>query len=655
MQIINREYTINEKRLLIYVIFSMLALSIVIIATVFFKDNMNPNYLESTLYFIKLFNFMISILGIGSCLISYNRTKNESIFIISLMYIGLSVGILFGHVDYLPFYNKELEISIYIIVSSSLLRICLLILSILPQNKLRNILITNKKISILIVIFLTIIFGTIERRLTIHNYEFSYNFFLFYNVFLICSYIICSAVLFVKSIKEKEYIFVVLSSSISVLAIKAAYAIYISSRLTFYTKLVSVSLTYICFFIVIIGALIELFMYMSSTKILNDNLKLFYSLSENDKHSFMLIFDENMNLLYANKKVLDYYSCGNDVNKLTSIFKDKINLINDENKIIESLNSKNSWRGIIQIEEINITLDCCVQLINSAKNGKEISVTYIDISDVVNRELEVKNLKVYDKEKTEFIANISHELKTPLNLLYSSIQLLDKLSLRESLDFRSIYHKYSKTLRTNCKRMTRLVNNIMDLSKIDLGILTGNLNNYNIISIVEDVTLSVVEYAASKDINIQFDTDEEEQIIKCDASMIERVILNLLSNAIKFSNKNSNIYVNLTIDDNWVKIIVRDEGIGISKENQEIIFDKFVQIDKSFTRENEGSGIGLSIVKSILNLHEGTISVESDLNKGSSFKVFLPNIRIENCDPLIYNIDEYIAELELSDIYEVVT
>lgn len=655
MQIINREYTINEKRLLIYVIFSMLSLSIVIIATVFFKDNMNPNYLESTLYFIKLFNFMISILGIVSCLISYNRTKNESIFIISLMYIGLSVGILFGHVDYLPFYNKELEISIYIIVSSSLLRICLLILSILPQNKLRNILITNKKVSILIVIFLTIIFGTIERRLTIHNYKFSYNFFLFYNVFLICSYIICSAVLFVKSIKEKEYIFVVLSSSISVLAIKAAYAIYISSRLTFYTKLVSVSLTYICFFIVIIGALIELFMYMSSTKILNDNLKLFYSLSENDKHSFMLIFDENMNLLYANKKVLDYYSCGNDVNKLTSIFKDKINLINDENKIIESLNSKNSWRGIIQIEEINITLDCCVQLINSAKNGKEIAVTYIDISDVVNRELEVKKLKVYDKEKTEFIANISHELKTPLNLLYSSIQLLDKLSLRESLDFRSIYHKYSKTLRTNCKRMTRLVNNIMDLSKIDLGILTGNFNNYNIISIVEDVTLSVVEYAASKDINIQFDTYEEEQITKCDASMIERVILNLLSNAIKFSNKNSNIYVNLTIDDNWVKIIVRDEGIGISKENQEIIFDKFVQIDKSFTRENEGSGIGLSIVKSILNLHEGTISVESDLNKGSSFKVFLPNIRIKNCDPLIYNIDEYIAELELSDIYEVVT
>lgn len=654
MQIVDRKYSINEKRLLIYVIFSMLALSIIVITTVFFKDNMNPNYLKSTLSFIKFFNFMISILGVASCLISYNRTKNASIFFISLMYIGLSVGILFAHVDYLPFYNKELGISIYIVVSSSLLRICLLILSVLPQNKLGNIIIANKKISILMVILLTIIFGTIERKLTIHNYEFNYTFFLFYNIFLIFSYVICSVALFIKSIKEKECIFVVLSSSVSVLAIKAAYAIYIYSRLNFYTKLVSVSLTYICFFIVIIGALIELFMYMSNTKILNDNLKLFYSLSENDQHSFMLIFDENMNLLYANKKVLDYYSCGNDVNKLTSLFKDKVHIINEENKIIESLNSKNSWRGIIKIEEMNITLDCCVQLINSEKNKKDIAVTYIDISDVVNTELEVKKLKIYDKEKTEFIANISHELKTPLNLLYSSIQLLDKLSIKESIDFKSIYHKYSKTLRTNCKRMTRLVNNIMDLSNIDLEILTGNFNNYNIIAIVEDVTLSVVEYASLKDINIQFDTDEEEQIIKCDASMIERVILNLLSNAIKFSNKNSNIYVNLEIDDKWIKIIVRDEGIGISKENQEIIFDKFVQIDKSFTRENEGSGIGLSISRSILNLHEGTISVESDLNKGSSFKVFLPNIHIENCAPVIYKIDEYIAELELSDIYEVV-
>lgn len=655
MQIIDRKYPVNKNNLLIYVILSMLALSIIIIANVFFKDNIEPNYLQSTLHFIKYFNFMISILGVGSCLISYNRTKNESIFIISLMYLGLSVGILFDHIDYLPFYYKELGVSLYIVVSSSLLRICLLILSVFPQNKLRSIMIRYKKVSIFIIIFLTITFGAIERILTMNYYDFRYNIFLSYNTFLIFTYTICSAVLLIKSVKEQEYIFVVLSSSIFVLAIKTIYALHISSRLTFYTKLVSVSLTYICFFIVIIGALIELFIYTSKTKVLNDNLRLFYSLSENDKHSFMLIFDENINLLYANKKVRDYYSCGHNIDKLTSIFKDKIYQINKEKKIFESLSLNNCWKGIVKFEDKNITLDCCVQTINSTKNGKEIAVTCVDISGVVSKELEVKKLKTYDKEKTEFISNISHELKTPINLLYSSIQLLDNFSIKESIDFSVIYNKYSKILRTNCKRMTRLVNNIMDLSEIDLGTLTGKFKNYNIVSVVEDVTLSVVEYALSKGINIQFDTDEEEQIIRCDASMIERSLLNLLSNAIKFSNKDSKVFVNLTVDEKWIEIIVKDEGIGISKENQEVIFDKFVQIDKSFTRANEGSGIGLSIVKSIVSLHEGSISVESDLNKGSSFKVFLPNVQIKNCDPVIYNIDSYSAALELSDIYEVTT
>ncbi|MCG4722804.1 ATP-binding protein, partial [Alistipes putredinis] len=110
-------------------------------------------------------------------------------------------------------------------------------------------------------------------------------------------------------------------------------------------------------------------------------------------------------------------------------------------------------------------------------------------------------------------------------------------------------------------------------------------------------------------------------------------ILNLLSNSIKFSNTGSEILVNLNIDDQWTKIVVRDEGIGISKENQEVVFDKFVQIDKSFTRSNEGSGIGLSIVKSLVNLHDGVITVESDLAKGSSFTIFLPNVIIGNCCP----------------------
>lgn len=277
----------------------------------------------------------------------------------------------------------------------------------------------------------------------------------------------------------------------------------------------------------------------------------------------------------------------------------------------------------------------------------------MDITEILNKELEVKRLKEYDKEKSEFIANISHELKTPLNLISSSVQLLDVFMKNEDTDFRQVYEKYNKTLHLNCARMTRLIDNIMDLSKFDLGIIGLTLNNYDIVNVIEEVVLSVVEYAKLKNINIQFDTNVEEWIISCDANMIERLMLNLLSNAIKFSGKDSNIYVDLIVKDEVIEIIVKDQGIGIAKENQKAIFEKFVQVDKSFTRKNEGSGIGLSIVQYIVDLHEGKIEIESELNEGTTFKVFLPNRLENNNDEVNHYLDSYKVKLELSDIYEI--
>lgn len=147
----------------------------------------------------------------------------------------------------------------------------------------------------------------------------------------------------------------------------------------------------------------------------------------------------------------------------------------------------------------------------------------------------------------------------------------------------------------------------------------------------------------------------EEYVIKCDSSMIERVMLNLLSNAIKFSYENTNILVNVNIRCDCIEIDIHDEGIGISQQDKEIIFEKFVQLDKSFTRKNEGSGIGLSIVKSIVNLHEGSISVDSSISKGTTVKILLPNAIIEDSMLFDYDIDKHNIELELSDIYEVLT
>ena len=652
----DKSFKEKEKKLFLYIVIILSLISVALVSNIFFLRDTDISHLEFTLGFVRLFNSILSILAFGSCLISYYRLKNDSIFIISLMYLGLAMGIILGQIDYLSFYYVEFTLSNYIIVSTSMLRISILIITILPNNKLRNLIIHNKIASILFVVVYSILFGSLEKSLnTISIYD-SSKFFIMYNLFLMIVYIICSIKLLLTGIKEKEYLFVVLSASIFILAIKAAYAIYGANIVSFNVKLTSVSITYIFSLIVIAGGFIELYMYIQRTRVLNDRLSTFYDLTDRNMHSFMFLCDENGDILYANKKLKENYFETDDVDihELNSILKNKINSLDNKDNIIKLVNENGGWRGIVKNEEENKTIDCSVQLINTVEGHKAIAATYMDISDEISLELELEKFKVYDKEKSEFISNISHELRTPLNIFYSTVQLLDRMSENETLDFKLMYKKYKKPLHVNCKRMLRLINNVMDISNIDTGILKPNFGNYDIVSISEDITLSVVNYASLKSINIQFDTNVEEHIIKCDPTMIERILLNLLSNAIKFSEKNKNIYVDLNVEDKWVQIEVKDEGIGINDNVKHIIFDKFVQVDKSFTRMNEGSGIGLSIVKSMIDLHNGNISVESEVNVGSTFKILLPNECLNDSYFETYDINNSSTELELSDIYEVV-
>jgi len=160
---------------------------------------------------------------------------------------------------------------------------------------------------------------------------------------------------------------------------------------------------------------------------------------------------------------------------------------------------------------------------------------------------------------------------------------------------------------------------------MDAGYFEVNLQNENIVKVVEDITLSVAEYIENKNINLIFDTEFEEKIIACDLEKIERIMLNLLSNAIKFTPEKGDIYVNIYEKDFSVFISVRDTGIGIPDYLQNAIFERFIQADKSTSRNREGSGIGLSLVKSLANLHGGSISLVSVYGKGAEFILELPN------------------------------
>jgi methyl-accepting chemotaxis protein len=265
-----------------------------------------------------------------------------------------------------------------------------------------------------------------------------------------------------------------------------------------------------------------------------------------------------------------------------------------------------------------------------------------------------ETLKIQD----EIFANVSHELKTPLNVIFSANQLIE-LYLKNSLleDNKEKIFKNINIIKQNCYRFIKLINNIVDISKMNSGFFRVNLSNENIVDVTENIVQSISEYINGKDINIIFDTNTEEKIIACDPEKIERIILNLISNAIKFTNKHGCIFVNLIDKGDTVEIDVKDTGIGIKEKYLNNIFGRFEQVDKSLSRNAEGSGIGLSLVKSIVEMHDGKISVESKVGEGSIFKIELPVKTIEKTEVIEQskstNNKIEMINIEFSDIYSI--
>lgn len=258
--------------------------------------------------------------------------------------------------------------------------------------------------------------------------------------------------------------------------------------------------------------------------------------------------------------------------------------------------------------------------------------------------------------KNEFFSNISHEFRTPINILIGTMQLINKNIEKNSLDIESL-KKYVNYIKQNSYRLLRLVNNLIDISKMDIGVYELRPSNQNIVSIIEDITLSVADYTKNNKINLIFDTNIEEIITCCDPDKIERIMLNLLSNAIKYTPEDGYIEVEVNATDKDIVVSVKDSGIGIPKDKLDVIFDRFGQVDGSFNRKCEGSGMGLSIVKNLVEMHGGRINVKSKINEGSQFIFTIPiKIREDNsksydCDRKCKHVER--CDIEFSDIYSV--
>ena len=611
--------------------------------------------------FIRVFSVVLAIIAVASCILCYISNNKDEVFIISLMYMVFVIDITYGSFDSMVLTHSIINISDYITVSTSLIRISILMILIFPFNNTRRWIINNKIKSIVLVLILPVTVGILRLNGVYFIGIKSAKEFIAYNGFLVIVYVIFTIRFILKSIQEEEYIYAVLSASIFLFAIKATYAIVGVLKPSIDLKLVSISITYIGFIILIGGLLTELAFSIRRNKSLENENQLFYKLVDDSRYSFIIIYDENRKLKYVNKTLKEYLL--NDKHASDEETEKEINKYiynlggNILNRVYKRLSKSDDWKGNIKINE-DITLNCFIQKVYTYDGKQNIAIIFRDISHRIRAEknlIEYEKLKNHETIKNEFFANVSHELRTPLNIFYSTIQLLDIKSKDKIEDFRDVYLNHRQCLKTNCQRMLRLINNIVDITKMDVGFTKAKFENCDIIRLVEDITLSVINYANPKNITITFDTEVEEHTIKCDPAMIERVMLNLLSNSIKFTKEDGNILVNTFVDEEWVHIRVKDNGIGIPLDIQSIIFERFIQSDKSLTRMNEGSGIGLSIVKSIVELNEGEIYLDSDGENGTEFEILLPNKVLEGQEDTqehIYEVDMQKIQLELSDIYK---
>lgn len=314
----------------------------------------------------------------------------------------------------------------------------------------------------------------------------------------------------------------------------------------------------------------------------------------------------------------------------------------------------NNQLMIAEADFIHLTDGYIISIKNSSLSRKNDR-----IHALYNKEKEEKFKMMEDnRKKSYFYSTLSHELRTPINLIFGSLQVLElyKTDILNQANHphKSIF-KHIELIKQNCFRMIRIVNNMIDINRLEAGFLKINLQNINIVSLLENITISASEYARIKCIDLIFETDEETYSLPCDPEMIERIMLNLISNALKFTDVNGTIIVSLTFDSKDAIISVQDSGIGIPQDKLQSIFNRFEQVDNSFVKNHCGSGIGLNLVKELVILHKGKINVTSDINKGTKFVITLPlqtsctyKTMEEKED---YNSQIDTINIEMSDIY----
>lgn len=224
-----------------------------------------------------------------------------------------------------------------------------------------------------------------------------------------------------------------------------------------------------------------------------------------------------------------------------------------------------------------------------------------------------------NKTKNEFVSIASHQLQTPLTAMNWLLENLLQMEKEDKGKYEIVKDAHNSAL-----RMTRLVNDLLNVTRLDAGLISVNSKKMDLVQSVKELLIKAKIVAGAKKIELHFEEPKKEFVISADKILIENVILNLLSNAIRFSDPKKTITVSIKQVRKMIEICVKDQGIGISKEDQRNLFNKFFRTASAARYNTSGSGLGMYVVKKILELCKGDIKVESQVGKGSIFTISLP-------------------------------
>ncbi len=345
-------------------------------------------------------------------------------------------------------------------------------------------------------------------------------------------------------------------------------------------------------------------------KKLRDKESYFRDFLDNAPMSIVILNSNNYRIFAVNKRFMNEL---NLKNKRDIINKNLFKIIDVKNKeellMIKKGEASFFTNGIENFWELHILLKTKGCLIVAMKN-----VTELKYSEKIKDNLRKKTLE--EQIKNDFLSSISHDLKTPINVIYSSAQVQEKFYSEQYIEKVNYYNQVNKE---NCITLMRLANNLIDSSKIDYDYLKPNFKTYNIVTLIEDSIGMLAEYIKEKNLTYVFDTNEEEVYVKCDQEFIQRIVLNLISNSIKHTSEGG-IGVEINAKKSKVMISFTDTGEGMDKEFLKRAFLRYSKGNKRGIK-NKSTGIGLYIVKNLVELQNGTIKINSIKDTGTNIRL----------------------------------